>query len=168
MKLIGSFAVCKGFAMCRGHMTSNETYSYTREDTKDSTRFSQIIYLIEGAGTLFNQDNIATQNGVADEVYDLRDHYGKSYKFITDKNIGATWICINPFPANKFFDVKIIKQNTKKTIIGNEKENVIVCVRGHINVNSNLLEQFKYVRISNDKIGEIDVPADSTAIYLTR
>ena len=82
MKLIGSFAVCKGFAMCRGHMTSNETYSYTREDTKDSTRFSQIIYVIEGAGTLFNQDNIATQNGVADEVYDLRDHYGKSYKFI--------------------------------------------------------------------------------------
>ena len=35
MKLIGAFAVCKGFAMCRGHMTSNETYSYTEEDTQN-------------------------------------------------------------------------------------------------------------------------------------
>ncbi len=167
MKLIGAFAVCKGFAMCRGHMTSNETYSYTQEDTQNDAKFSQIIYVIEGSGILFDHDNNRVRSSGSNEVNDLREFYGKPYKFISGSK-GATWICINPFPADKFFDVRLIKQNLNEIIVGSEKENVIVCVKGSITINDKKIEQFKYARILNDKTANIVIDSDSSALHLTR
>ena len=116
MKLIGSLVLCKGFALCRGHITENDTYTYTMEDTSNNTKFSQIIYTLEGGGELYDEDGKAVRKSGPREVNDLREFYKKPYSYMAGQN-GATWVCINPFPVDKFFDVKLIPGSTKSVMI---------------------------------------------------
>ena len=160
MKLISSLHICKGFAMCRGHITANDQYEYTERETSEDTRFSQIFYLLEGSGIApdgnFYKDKL---------LMDMRDYFQKQYKFIAGNN-GATWLCINPIPANKFFDAEIL--NTPTTIVGDGREHIIICAKGTIFANDKELKQFNYVRVLNEKTANISFSEDSEAIYLKR
>lgn len=165
MKLISTLSVCKGFAMCRGHITSNDFYEYTQEDVSSDARFSQIFYLLEGSGTVYNSDGSLHDKSDVSNAWDIRYFYKKPYKFVAGDR-GATWICINPIPADKFFDMELIKQST--SIEGTEEEQNIICVKGTAIINDKQLKQFNYARIPNGKVANITVPEGSELLYIKR
>jgi len=188
MKLIASLVLCKGFALCRGFITPNDTYNYDADETNVDTRFSQIFYMIEGSGTI-NVDGNQIGSKKGSDIYvdpnwqeayeqkvlksdnsmliDLRDFYGKSYSFVAGE-YGAGWLCINPIPSDKFFTPSLIRAGETKTIEGDGKEHVVMCAKGTITANDKSLTQFNYTRVLNGKTATIVVPGDSEAIYLTR
>jgi len=159
--------LCRGFAICTGHVTANETYEYSLEDTTVDTKFSQIFYLYEGSGALYDENDVIYNKSSVPSVWDLRMYYKKKYKFVANK-LGATWICINPIPAYNFFDIEHLHSNTTKTIIGDGKEHVILSLRNKIIVNDAELTHLKYSRILNGKVANVIVPSGSEALYLTR
>ena len=77
-------------------------------------------------------------------------------------------MCINPIPATKHFDTKILLANSTTALVGDGKEHIIICAKGRITANDKPLNQFNYVRVLNDKAVNIVVPGDSEALYLTR
>ena len=188
MKLIASNILCKGFALCRGFITPHDTYNYSPEDANVDTRYTQIFYLLEGNGHLkYNNDvvmsysdgvftlNPSYKNEVENFINvkgstfmaDLRGFKGRPFSFVSGDK-GAGWICINPVPASKPFDSSLILGGTTKTIVGDGKEHVVMCVRGSININDKSFNIFNYARVLEGKTAEIVVPSDSEALYLTR
>lgn len=188
MKLIASLVLCKGFALCRGFITPNDSYNYDASETNVDTRFSQIFYMIEGGGTLNCEGKVIGSNVNGNQyvdpewrdaynekvqmssnsmLIDLRDFYGKSYNFVAGE-YGAGWLCINPIPSEKFFTPSLIRAGETKTIEGDGKEHIVMCAKGTITANDKSLNQFNYTRVLNGKTANIVVPSDSEAIYLTR
>jgi hypothetical protein len=188
MKLMASLVLCKGFALCRGFITPNDTYSYDASETNVDTRFSQIFYMIDGGGTLNSSGKVIGSNingsqyvdpdwqsNYNDKVQmtsnsmlvDLRDFYGKSYNFVAGDR-GAGWLCINPIPSGSFFSSSLLTAGTTRTIIGDGNEHIVMCAKGTITANDKPLNQFNYTRVLNGKTANIVVPSDSEAIYLTR
>lgn len=167
MKLMSTLAVCKGFAQCRGFITPNDSFEYTVNDTTADSKFSQIICLLEGSGVMYNSDGSEYGRSDAPNVWDLRQYFGKTYKLVAG-NKGATWLCINPIPADKFFSFELKRSNSNFTIIGDGREHVILCLRGTLNINDKELKQFNYSRILNGKTANIVIPSESEALYLTR
>lgn len=160
-------ALCKGFAICTGHITANDTYQYSLEDTTTDTKYSQIFYLFDGGGIMYDDNDNEYGRSDVSNAWDLREFHRKKYKFVSG-NKGATWVCINPVPANKFFDMELVKSNSQKTIAGDGKEHIILCLKGIITVNGNELTSLKYSRILNGKVADVVVPSGSEAMYLTR
>jgi hypothetical protein len=165
MKLMSTLAVCKGFAQCRGFITPNDSFEYTISDTTTDSKFSQIFCLLEGGGVMYNSDG--SEYGRLNDVWDLREYFGKTYKFVAGDK-GAAWLCINPIPADKFFSFELKRSNTNFTIEGDGKEHIILCTKGTLNINDKELKQFNYSRILNGKTANIVIPGESEAIYLTR
>jgi len=188
MKLMASLVLCKGFALCRGFITPNDTYTYDADETNVDTRFSQIFYMIDGSG-IINVDGNQIGSKIGSDIIvdpnwqieydekvqksansmmiDFRDFYGKSYNFVAGE-YGAGWLCINPIPSNRFFTPSLIRAGETKTIEGDGKEHIVMCAKGSIIANDKTLTQFNYTRVLNGKTAVIVVPDDSEAIYLTR
>ena len=162
MKSIDKLIVCKGFALCRGIMSAYDSYNYTIEETSTDSKFSQLLYLLYGGGTA--PDGKEYHNNL---LLDVREYYEKPFAFKSG-SAGAMWLCINPIPANKFFDASLIKAGETKTIRGDGKEHIILSAKGYITANDRILEMFQYVRVLNGKEAIINVPENSEAIYLTR
>lgn len=163
MKMVTSTILCKGFALCRGRMTMNDTFYYTKDITSEDSKFSQIMYLLEGGGM--------TPLGPAafdtNKLVDFRDFYNKEYSLSCDER-GATWVCINPIPADNFYDASLLVGNNKYTIEPDQdKEQIILCVENYITINDKIFNQFNYARILN-KSANISIPGDSEAIFLSR
>jgi len=188
MKFIASNILCKGFALCRGSITPNDNYNYSPEDDNVDARYTQIFYLLEGNGHLkvendiigWYDNNIVTMNPECDSeirnhvfnngatcLVDLKVFKGKPFGFISGDK-GASWICINPIPANKPFDCDLILGETSKTIVGDGKEHIVMCARGSIFINDKPFNIFNYARVLKGKTAEVVVPSGSEAIYLTR
>lgn len=167
MKKVETLAVCKGFALCRGSITADDYYEYTYLDTSTDAKFSQIFYLEEGSGELQNSDGTVYGNSLVSGVWDLREFYKKIYRFVPYEK-GAKWICINPIPSNKFFNIEHLKSGTERTIIGNDKLEIILCLRGSLNINDKVFNQYNYARILKDKEAIIKVNEDSEALYMYR
>jgi len=162
MKTIDKLIICKGFALCRGIMSPYDSYYYTLEETSTDTKFSQLLYLLYGGGIA--PDGKEYHNNL---LLDVRDYYQKPFAFKSG-SAGAMWLCINPIPANKFFDASLIKAGETRTIVGDGKEHVILSAKGDIIANDKTLEMFQYTRVLNGKEAVITVPENSEAIYLTR
>lgn len=195
MKFVVSNILCKGFVMCRGYITPGDVYNYSPSDAYVDSKFTQIFYMLEGNGTLkCNGEYIGSyDNGVLDiipeyEEYfskylqkgtslmvDLRIFQGKSFCFEAGSQ-GATWLCINPIPAVKFFDSSILLPNSATTIIGDGKEHIVICAKGKLSAKQGersdseekIINQFNYVRVLNGKVANFTIPGDSEALYLTR
>jgi hypothetical protein len=192
MKLVSPLQICKGFTMCRGHITSFDEWSYKGGNSSKDIEFSQLFYLIEGTGTLvYGDEEVAflDENGpkVIDAykddydrvvkqlgnsyLFDFRDRYDKKYKLVAGK-YGATWMAINPLPNNHFFDAELF--SGIKEITGDGNNHIILCVKGEVNVISSennkesKLVQFQYTRVLNGKKIHVVVPPGSQAIYMTR
>ena len=167
MKLMSTLAVCKGFAQCRGFITPNDSFEYSLNDTTSDAKFSQIFCLLEGGGIMYNSDGSEYGRSDTTIALDLRDYYGKTYKFVAGDK-GAAWLCINPIPADNFFSFELKKSNSNFTITGDGKEHIILCTKGTISINDKELKQFNYSRILNGKTADIVIPSESEALYLTR
>ena len=167
MKLMSTLALCKGFAQCRGHITSNDSFEFTLEDTIEDSKFSQIFCLLEGGGAMYDSNGNQVGNSSGYNVWDLREFYGKTYKFVAGQH-GATWLCINPIPANKFFSFELKRSNTEFDMIGDDKDQIILCTKGNILVNDKSLNIFNYARVWTGKSAHVKIPHNSEAIYLTR
>ena len=167
MKTVETLAVCKGFALCRGSITADDFYEYTYNDTSTDAKFSQIFFLEEGSGELQNSDGTVYGSSLVSGVWDLREFYKKIYRFVPYEK-GAKWICINPIPSNKFFNIEHLKAGTERTIIGNDKLEIILCLRGSLNINDKVFNQYNYARILKGKEAIIKVNDDSEALYMYR
>jgi hypothetical protein len=188
MKFIASTVLCKGFALCRGFITPNDSYNYSPDDANIDTRFTQVFYMIEGSGSIHLNNNFVGQfnsgssnvvpeyqqyydqyvkRGNSSLLIDLRGFQGSAFNF-TSGNNGAGWLCINPVPADKLFDCDLIRGNTNTTITGDGREHIVMCAKGNITINGKKFEQFNYARVLEGKTADIVVPSDSEAIYLTR
>lgn len=188
MKFIASTVLCKGFALCRGFITPNDSYNYSPEDSNIDTRYTQIFYMIEGSGSIKLNNNFvgSFDNNYSNVVPEYQDHYntyvkqgatsllidlrimqGSAFSFTSGEK-GAGWLCINPVPTDKLFDCDLILGGTSKTITGDGKEHIIMCAKGSITINDKTFSQFNYARVLEGKTANIVVPSDSEAIYLTR
>jgi hypothetical protein len=163
MKFIDDISICKGFAICKGHMTGNEVYEYSAEDAKKDTVYSQILFGVNGTGAAYDSNGNKITDINANVLYDFKEYYGKKYSIRAFEN-GGTWICINPIPANKFYTQKILTNDT--TIVGDGHEHVLICLFGSIVVNEKTLNQLQYARIFKDKTANIIIPDGSIAIHL--
>ena len=147
-------------------MTSNEIYSYSAANTTTDGVYSQIMYCVAGSAELYDENNNKVRELTVpkDIIIDFRDFYNKPYYFKAGQN-GASWLCINPVPANKFYTATTINSNDKITINGSDREQVIYCVEGNVNVNDKNLKQFQYARVLNGQVANVHVDIDSTALY---
>ena len=167
MKLMSTLALCKGFAQCRGHITANDSFEYTLDDTTSDSKFSQIFCLLEGGGIMYDDKGNEYGRSNTYNAWDLREFHGKTYKFVSGAH-GATWLCINPIPVNKFFQFELKRSNSEFDMVGNDKEQIILCTKGDIIVNDKTLNVFNYARVWTGKSAHVKIPHNSEAIYLTR
>jgi len=165
MKVLSTAEICKGFAICVGHITANDEFVFTVEETTGNGVFSQLGYCIEGYADLIDSDGKVIQELSGGNLYDFRDYYSTSYKMRTNSTTSGTWFCINPILATKIYDATLLKENTTKTYTGDGVENVIVCVTGTVKVNDKVLESKNYVRVLNGKIANVTVYPGSVAVY---
>lgn len=164
MKFIDNVSICKGFAICKGHMTSDEVYEYSSEDARNDAVYSQLLFGVNGSGAAYDADgNKIIDITIPNTVYDFKEYYGKGYSIKALEN-GGTWICINPIPASKMYSHELLTNDT--TIVGDGAEHVLICMIGTINVNGKTLKQLQYARIFKDKTANIVIPEGSMAIHL--
>lgn len=167
MKLLDPSIICKGFAICLGYMSSDDEYINEGEHLADNGQYSQLIYIIDGNGAIYNMDGTLDQVGVKGNVYNLEKYYrGQGYIFRTPKENGSYWFCINPIPSNKIFDYEVIKEGESKLIVGDGVERTIICVEGTIEVNGKELGVKQYARVLNEKTAEVKVNSKSAAVYI--
>jgi len=163
MKFITPIQVCKGFTLCRGHMTSGEKWEYkgfdSLKDYNNQKGFecTQLFYLLEGDGVFYYNDeevasfntetnslenissnHIQKYNKVVNKLdnsylFDLRYFVDKPACLIAGKN-GATWVCINPLPYDHFFETELF--NGYKTIEGDGNEHIVFILKGEANIMS--------------------------------
>jgi hypothetical protein len=145
-------------------MKGNSNYPYNKEVTSKDSKFSQIYYLLEGGGT-GPLGYMSTENN---RLFDFRDYYNSDYELISDER-GITWLCINPIPANNFFDAKLLLEKEQYVFEGKQnKEQIIICVKNQITINNNTLNLFKYTRVLPGKTADIHIADGSEALYLSR
>lgn len=164
MKLIDDLIMCKGFAICRGMMTAGETYTFTSANSSADGIFSQLGYCVSGDAILYDSDGNARLTFETGNLYDVREYYGKDFTITANEN-GGTWICINPTPANKFYNGELLKENTTKTVKGGSKEQVVMCLSGVVSINDKVLNQFQYARVLNGKTAKIKIEPGALGIY---
>jgi hypothetical protein len=163
MKFIDNVSICKGFAICKGHMTGGEVYAYSAEDARNDAVYSQLLFGVNGSGAAYDADGNKIIDIFPNTVYDFKEYYGKGYSIRALEN-GGTWICINPIPASKMYSYELLTGNTN--IVGDGSEHVLICIIGSISVNEKTLKQLQYARILKDKIANIVIPEGSMAIHL--
>lgn len=165
MRLVDQLLMCRGFAICKGFISPGETWNFTTDDTSSDGVFSQLGYLVQGSGTLYDADgNDRGRFENPGSLYDMRDYYGKACSIKVDSE-GGSWICINPTPASKAYNGEVLKAETNKTIIGNDKEQVVVCLKGKISINDKVLDEFQYARIIKGKSANVVISSDSAGLY---
>ena len=181
MKIIDPITVCRGFAICKGDFGPYVDNEQSVRDTSEDFKFSQIFVLLEGSGSFVCSSNLSSKDGFGNLVpttdgvvndfkhnaWDLRELYKRSYKFVAGGR-GAKWMCINPLPANGFFDFELIIPGSRSITNDNGNQRFIVAAKGPIIVNNKQVDQFKYVRIFKDVTANIEVPQGSSALYMHR
>lgn len=133
---------CRGFAICHGTMTANE--SLTNPNINNGS-FNQWVYLYSGSALAGNESNQATEL-TAGSLVDVSQYADAPIKYVAG-NDGATWIGINPVPSTKRYDAELIKGNITKTIDASNKETFIICVEGVVTCNGIQLNSTQYARI---------------------
>lgn len=164
MRHIEAPFICKGFVICVGHITPHDVYDFTEKDTTSDGVFSQIGYCIDGGAVLYDKEGNKIKDLYADTYYDFKEFYGKEYKMVTGEK-GGTWFGINPVPATKIYVGEIIKPGELRSIVGEEREQVIISVFGKININGKELIGKQYARVFNGKVANVSVEPNSLALY---
>lgn len=162
MRVIEPGILCKGFLICIGYVSPGDEIVITKEEMRKEGGFSQLGYTPMGEATLYDIDDNVLYRFKDNEFYDLRDFYrsnGLKYK----SESGGAWFGINPIPSNKIFNGRLLKEN--EVIEGDGIERVVVCVKGHFFANESKLDYKQYVRITKDKVVNIEIPEGSIALY---
>ena len=143
--IIQNGIACRGFAICYGTMTSNETL--INPNVNDGS-FNQLVYLYSGSA-LAGSENSQTTELIAGDLVDVSQYANAPIKYVSGNN-GATWIGINPIPSTKRYDARLIKGAITETINSSDKETFIVCVDGIVTCNGVELKPTQYARIVNN------------------
>ena len=143
--IIQNGIACRGFAICYGTMTSNETL--INPNVNDGS-FNQLVYLYSGSA-LAGSENSQTTELIAGDLVDVSQYANAPIKYVSGNN-GATWIGINPIPSTKRYDARLIKGAITETINSSDKETFIVCADGIVTCNGVELKPTQYARIVNN------------------
>ena len=136
---------CRGFAICYGTMTSNETLI---NPNVNNGSFNQLVYLYSGSALVWSENSQTTEL-TAGNLVDVSQYANAPIKYVSGNN-GATWIGINPIPSTKRYDARLIKGAITETINSSDKETFIVCVDGIVTCNGVELKPTQYARIVNN------------------
>lgn len=133
---------CRGFAICYGTMTSNETLI---NPNVNNGSFNQLVYLYSGSA-LVGSENSQTTELIAGDLVDVSQYANAPIKYVAGNN-GATWIGINPTPSTKRYDARLIKGPITETINPSNKETFIICVDGVVTCDAAELKPTQYARV---------------------
>jgi len=166
MLIVNDPIICKGFVYCTGHCTDGDSLKAKTEDWKDDGKFTQIFYVAQGSGKLYDETGLLKFELKEHNLYDFKDLYNRYFR-VEASNKSCTWIGINPVPASRFFKAELKKENF--VVEGEEgKENIIICVKNNIIIENKNLNELNYSRIKYGKKVTVEVPKNSHAIYLVR
>lgn len=166
MKFTETTTLCKGFALCIGYVTEDDSVSINVEHLKRDGNFSQIGYCEIGGATLYDLSGNKIMECNSDTFYDMRDLYHKGgYQYKTNLGTGGSWFGINPIPSIKIYDAVLLREGDTDSILGDGIERTIICVKGTVKVNDKTLQPKQYSRILKDKMATYTLSKDSIAIY---
>jgi hypothetical protein len=152
---------CRGFAICYGTMTPNETL--INPNVNDGS-FNQLVYLYSGSA-LVGSENSQTTELTAGNLVDISQYANAPIKYVVGNN-GATWIGINPTPSTKRYDARLIKGPITETINPSNKETFIICVDGVVTCNGAELKPTQYARVVTTS-KSFDLSQNGVAIICT-
>lgn len=121
---------------------------------------TQICYTVVGSGVTTSEGQSLSHS--AGTLVDLSQFRNKPLTGEAGPN-GVTWISINPFD-DKSVDYTFVDTPSDFTFTGEKQVSVLVCLKGEITANGKPLKDLTYATIIKDKVVDIHVPENSTAI----
>ena len=152
---------CRSFMLCVGSMSPNDSLEYTNTGLG---MVNHLMYMHTGSGA------VKTQNGLTisleeGNVYDLSSYANTPLTYESGLN-GAHYLIVDPLPNDKLYDYELLKGSAQKTIVGNDTEQVILCVYGTASCNGKNISETQYARVLSGKTVDITVPDNSAVIIL--
>ena len=165
--IITSPNICRGFMLCSGYASGGTQYQYTDAEFSENGKFVQLFYGVEGTGKALDENGNEVFGLRKGGLYDFRDYYNKplTCEFTSPS---ASWITINPLPANNFFTGEVLKAGEHTVVGENNKEKNIICVRGSITINDKQFKEQNYARVLHGKTAQISIPFNCEALLIVR
>lgn len=126
---------------------------------------TQLTYVADGGGWGRSEDGLIEIQMTAGSVVDMEPLMGS--QFVGTVTEPSFWVSINPKPSSKRFDHVLIVGADQRSIVGDERERILVAIVGEITANGVSIGEHKFAKIKNGTSVVIDVPKNSVAIILT-
>lgn len=148
--------------LCLAAAGDNHTEVFS--NSGDGASF-QFTYFVSGnAFTKNSNDEVVPLQG--GQLIDFEDRMGMPFTGWTEQN-PAVWVSVCPKPYTKRFDYQIVRGGESTSIIGDDKERVLVAIVGSIEANGKTITEHKFARINDGQQVSVVVPEGSVAVVLT-
>jgi len=147
--------------LCYSAVSSYATQNF--KNSGDGGSF-QLVYFVAGSAQIeMNHDLITVQAG---QIHDFEKYMGFSCAGKTGKD-SVFWVAIKPDPFTKRFDHQLIRGGEALSIVGDDKERVLVALVGKIKANDKTISENNFASVKNGQQVNVQVPEGSVAILLT-
>jgi hypothetical protein len=153
--------ICRGFTLCCGSATANETLN---APNIGGGKFNHYVYVYLGGGVVGNGVDYITMNEGA--LTDISKFAGAPIQYKSFSS-GGIWVAINPVPDSKRYDGKLLKGPHTEQFTNEGKEKFIICFENIIQCNGVNINPHEYVRVLKDSVKNIFVPEGAVAAVFT-
>lgn len=143
------------FVICRGATTADSPVVNPNANVGE---YNQCLYAMHGAGVAASAAGEVVL--AAGELTDLSAFQGQEITYTSTTGMAA-WVAFNPILPNTKLIVSILDQPTQVELLDNELETYIVPIKGSVEVNGKVIEEFKSGRLLIGKLGSLIVPEGS-------
>ena len=145
----------RAFVICRGATTADSPVVNPNVNVGE---YNQFFYGVSGLGkATTSQGEVPLTAG---ELVDLSAFQGQEITYTSTTDMAA-WVAFNPILPNTKLIVSILDQPTQVELLDNELETYIVPIKGSVEVNGKVIEEFKSGRLLIGKLGSLIVPEGS-------
>ena len=152
---------CRGFVLCTGYLTPNETF---RHPNKASAEVTHAVYMVFGGGVAASEGKQPIEL-TATRLTSLYDFAGTEIIYTAGPD-GAAWIAVNPTPETKQYQTQLVPEGSSIDVTADGTECAVVCLFGGITVGGKTITALNYARILPGKVAALEVPQNSTALIL--
>jgi hypothetical protein len=158
--IVQNTLLAKGFAICTGGMSPNETAEMPNDS---DAKYMQIGYLYTGSITVSQgSQNVEI---VAKTLTDLTS-FSSTPVNVTAGNQGLTWMSVNPIPMSKRYNITLATVGDS-VITSTTQECIVLCVDKSVVCNSKTLNGLQYLRVPNGTSVNLNVPEGAVALVMT-
>jgi hypothetical protein len=153
---------CRGFILCTSGITPNDGFVLANAGQGKEVQF---VYINSGGGCFrfANGDVLPFEGG---NIYDISQYVGTPVRYEADER-GAHGMAIDPVPNDKRYDYELVKGEATRTVVGENREQKILCLDGTIVCNDIELKSTQYAPVVNGKTVNVSVPANAVMVILT-